>query len=259
MADRMNIYTLSARFWEENRYEPFSTAAIALFFFLIDRVNRRRWQMPVTCATTVISREIHTSRQTVLAARKALAARGFISFKEGLGRESVAEYAIIDVGNLPVDLTVNDTVTLSENASVTESVTESVGLSLNNKKDIRNNISSNNNHTPVEKFRIEDLHERFLADTEWLESISSLLSRSAKLTVDDVKARLAEFFIEQKLQGRNEREEADCRQHFINWLKKNLKNQSKSSSNYGIPKQTNSERRGSDVTATSYRDYGGSF
>lgn len=36
MAKGANIYTLISAFWRENEYEPFSTAAVALYFFLID-------------------------------------------------------------------------------------------------------------------------------------------------------------------------------------------------------------------------------
>ena len=39
MSKGVNIYEIMQRFWRENEYEPFSTAEISLYFFLINRAN----------------------------------------------------------------------------------------------------------------------------------------------------------------------------------------------------------------------------
>lgn len=72
MSKGVNIYEIMQRFWRENEYEPFSTAEIAMYFFLINRANIRRWQMPFKCPTSVISSAIQVTRQTVVNARESL-------------------------------------------------------------------------------------------------------------------------------------------------------------------------------------------
>ena len=42
----MNIYELLNRFWLENEYDPCSATEIALYFFLLNKANIRRWKMP---------------------------------------------------------------------------------------------------------------------------------------------------------------------------------------------------------------------
>lgn len=41
MTDKVKVYELITAFWRENDYEPFSTAEIALFFFLVGKCNGR--------------------------------------------------------------------------------------------------------------------------------------------------------------------------------------------------------------------------
>lgn len=79
----VNLYVLMQRFWRENEYEPFSTAEIALYFFLINRANSRRWQMPFKCPTSIISTAIQVTRQTVVNAREALSERNLITYSKG--------------------------------------------------------------------------------------------------------------------------------------------------------------------------------
>lgn len=91
----VNLYILMQRFWRENEYEPFSTAEIALYFFLIDRANTRRWQMPFKCPTSVISTAIQVTRQTVVNARESLRERNFIAYSKGTGKGSHPMYSLV--------------------------------------------------------------------------------------------------------------------------------------------------------------------
>lgn len=90
----VNLYVLMQRFWQENEYEPFSTAEIALYFFLINRANSRRWQMPFKCPTSVISTAIQVTRQTVVNAREALSERNLITYSKGTGKGSHPMYSL---------------------------------------------------------------------------------------------------------------------------------------------------------------------
>lgn len=79
----INLYLLMQRFWRENEYEPFSTAEIAMYFFLIDRANRRRREMPFKCPTSAVSAAIKVTRQTVVNARESLRERKLITYSKG--------------------------------------------------------------------------------------------------------------------------------------------------------------------------------
>ena len=76
----MNIYELLNRFWLENEYDPCSATEIALYFFLLNKANTRRWKMPFRCSTELIRMQLSTTRQNVLKAREGLHKKGFISF-----------------------------------------------------------------------------------------------------------------------------------------------------------------------------------
>ncbi len=91
----VNLYILMQRFWRENEYEPFSTAAIALYFFLINRANTRLWQMPFKCPTSVISSAIQVTRQTVVNARESLRVRNLIIYSKGTGKGSHPMYSLV--------------------------------------------------------------------------------------------------------------------------------------------------------------------
>lgn len=82
MANGANIYELMHAFWQENEYEPFSTAEIALFFFL-ERANCQQWIMPFKCSTAIVCRSIKVAKQTFLTARLKLSERGLITFAKG--------------------------------------------------------------------------------------------------------------------------------------------------------------------------------
>lgn len=114
----VNLYILMQRFWRENEYEPFSTAAIALYFFLIDRANSRRWQMPFKCPTSVISTAIQVTRQTVVNARESLRARNLITYSKGTGKGSHPLYSLVLTDGLTECLSDVLTGTLQEGSTV---------------------------------------------------------------------------------------------------------------------------------------------
>lgn len=95
MAKGVNIYELMHAFWQENEYEPFSTAEIALFFFLLERANCRRWKMPFKCSTALVCRSIKVAKQTFLSARLKLNERGLIAFTQGKGNAMSPAYTVI--------------------------------------------------------------------------------------------------------------------------------------------------------------------
>lgn len=125
MSKGVNIYEIMQRFWRENEYEPFSTAEIALYFFLIDRANSRRWQMPFKCPTSVISNAIQVTRQTVVNARESLRIRNLITYTKGTGKGTHPMYSLVLTDGLTECLTDDLTGTLQDGSTVglTDSLT----------------------------------------------------------------------------------------------------------------------------------------
>ena len=118
MSKGVNIYEIMQRFWRENEYEPFSTAEIALYFFLINRANSRRWQMPFKYPTSVISIAIQVTRQTVVNARESLRARNLITYTKGTGKGSHPMYSLVLTDGLTECLTDELTGTLQDSSTV---------------------------------------------------------------------------------------------------------------------------------------------
>lgn len=254
----VNVYELMQGFWRENEYEPFPTSAIALFFFLLERANNRRWKMPIKCHTSVISHAISVSRQSVITSRDILASSGMITFYPGKSRNTPASYTIETdsrkwASHLTVDLTDERTVGLTDGLTV--KLSEDLSPYNIKEEKIKDQISSIYNAKENKILSLDELERIFLSDTEWHASIISLLSKSHSLTADKLEEQISRFFNQLRCQRIDRREEKDCRTHFFNWIKKQLKED---------PNETNKQsdtdrRRGSDVTATSTRDYNGAF
>lgn len=246
MATGVNLYELMHEFWKENDYEPFPASATALFFFLLDRANSRHWNMPIRCPTTLISRALMVSEQTVLNSRIALYKRGIITFTKGQGNTVAPSYYIITD---PKDWAVRLGDRLGDDLGD--------GLDIYNKKDrkIKNQISSL--YKAEKKFilSLDELEKLFLSDKEWQADLISLLSKDSQLNADTLQRQISYFFQLQKCSGTDHREEKECRTHFVNWMKKQVK-----SNHNEISKSIESNnRRGAAITATKPEDYEGSF
>lgn len=164
-----NLYILMQRFWQENEYEPFSTAEIALYFFLINRANSRRWQMPFKCPTSVISTAIQVTRQTVVNARESLNARKFITYTKGTGKGSHPLYSLILTDGLTEFLSDELTETLQEGSTVglSDSLTP-YNIENRNSKD---KIYSSNIFGDVKILSLEELEALLVNDEPWLNEI----------------------------------------------------------------------------------------
>ena len=246
MATGVNLYELMHEFWKENDYEPFPASATALFFFLLDRANSRHWNMPIRCPTTLISRALMVSEQTVLNSRFALYKRGIITFTKGQGNTVAPSYYIITDSK---DWAVRLGDRLGDDLGD--------GLDIYNKKDrkIKNQISSL--YKAEKKFilSLDELEKLFLSDKEWQADLISLLSKDSQLNADTLQRQISYFFQLQKCSGTDHREEKECRTHFVNWMKKQVK-----SNHNEISKSIESNnRRGAAITATKPEDYEGSF
>lgn len=195
----VNLYVLMQRFWRENEYEPFSTAAIALYFFLINRANSRRWQMPFKCPTSVISTAIQTTRQTVVNARESLRARNLITYTKGTGKGSHPMYSLVLTDGLTECLTDELTETLQDCSTVglSDSLTP-YNIEDRNNKDKK---YSSNNIGDVKILSLEELEALLVNDEPWLNEIVSLLSPSRQIELPELKSYLCNFFRYLRCQG----------------------------------------------------------
>ena len=239
----MNIYELLNRFWLENEYDPCSATEIALYFFLLNKANTRRWKMPFRCSTELIRMQLSTTRQNVLKAREGLHKKGFISFTTGTSKGNYAQYSIIDC---TTQFTVQITDELTDKA--TDETTGELTNPLSGQlppHNIKDKEIYKSHYISIEK-----LESMLFEDCEWQSSILTRLSRA--ITSDELTDYLKTFFAYQKKKGVKSRAVEDVKIHFQNWLSKKLEN----NKGYGNNEQKESDpRRGTEIQATSAEDY----
>ncbi len=250
----VNLYLLMQQFWRENEYEQFSTAEIAMYFFLIDRANRRRWQMPFKCPTSAVSDAIKVTRQTVVNARESLRERNLITFSKGTGKGGYPMYSLVLTDSLTESL--SDGLPEDLHGSLTENLSGNLTPYNIEDRNIKDKISSSNKKDDVRILDLDKLEALLISDEPWLNEIISLLSPRCQIDLPNLKSYLANFFRYLRCQGMKGREEADCRRYFVNWLRKQPIDKLKTNA---TKQPTNDARRSSDVTASSARDYEGAF
>jgi hypothetical protein len=235
----MNVYAQMKFFWQQNEAEPFAPSETALYFYLLNQANARHWQMPIRCATTKLCWEIKVTKPTLHAAREKLKSRGLITYTAGSSKTEAPDYSLSDFTH-----GFTDDFTDSFTGGFTDNFT------IYNTKD--NNTYSNKKQDA--RLSLDELKRRFLADDSWQESICSLLFSQGGFTRPDIQAQIETFFQIQQVQGVTEREEQDCRSHFVNWLKKQ-----QTTTRYASNKQPHELRRGSAVPIATAKDYEGAF
>ena len=195
MKPQDQFFELFTAFWKENDYEPFSSAQIAVYFYLIYRANSHNWEMPFKCSTTLISHSLKLSQQAVIQARDGVQKRGLIKFSKGNARKESPLYTLI-----------LDPIKWKEESHSSFISPDS------------NNLNKNPKNLLLD---LETLNSKLLSDLPWLTTVSSHFN----LSKEDVKDWVNKFFEFLKKKDFTHREEEDCRKHFNNWLNKKLANQ----------------------------------
>lgn len=126
----MTYIDLINRFWEAYRIKKFSDIDTAIYFFLLNECNIRRWLNPFELQTRNIEICIGVSRKTIGEVRNRLKQRGIIDFVEAQGRGPTV-YLIdgADITNYLLQelFCVSDSVTPEKhkgNTKVTQTVTQ---------------------------------------------------------------------------------------------------------------------------------------
>lgn len=96
----MTYIDLINQFWESYRLKKFSDIDTAIYFFLLNECNIRRWLNPFELQTRNLEISLSISRKTIGEARNRLRQRGMINFIEAQGRGATV-YLIegVDVTN----------------------------------------------------------------------------------------------------------------------------------------------------------------
>lgn len=254
MAKGVNIYELMHAFWQENEYEPFSTAEIALFFFLLERANCRRWKMPFKCSTALVCRSIKVAKQTFLSARLKLNERGLIAFTQGKGNAMSPAYTVISEpdkwsnGN-------TDEQTENETEELTDSQTDSLPTYNIKDNNIQNKdiISLNNKGRADKILSFDELEKLFLADATWHDEILREFPAVSRLELEN---QIHGFFSRLRDKGEKGREEKDCRNYFINSVRKFFKHNQNGRIEREFSQCSSAfRRRGVDVVTRTAKDY----
>jgi len=201
------------------------------------------------------------SEQTVLNSRNVLYTRGIITYTKGLGNKVAPNYSIVtDPKNWAVrleDCLGNDLEDcLADNLG--DDLTGSLNIYKSKDKKFKNQISPIYKAEEEKFFSLDELEKLFMSDTAWQADLISLLSSDTQMSIENLKQQISYFFHQQKCFGIDRREEKECRTHFVNWIKKQT---NQINNHYGINQQQREpdKRRGSDVSASSPRDYDGAF
>lgn len=258
MTKGVNIYELMHAFWQENEYEPFSTAEIALFFFLLERANCRRWKMPFKCSTSLVCRSIKVAKQTFLSARLKLSERGLITFIQGKGNAMAPAYTVISepdkwTNGKSDEQTENETEELKD--SQIDSKTDSLptyNIKDNNIQD-KDIISLNNKGRADEILSFDELEKLFLADATWHDEILREFPAVSRLELEN---QIHGFFSRLRDKGEKGREEKDCRNYFINSVRKFFKHNQNGRIEREFSQCSSAfRRRGVDVVTRTAKDY----
>lgn len=262
-----SLYDAINQFWVETESSPLPPSACALYHLLCFKANRQRWQMPVKCSTEMIVYCLQITRPTLCAARKLLAEKRLICYVKGKRRNSPAEYTILDrqddlTPNLTQDLTQGLTQNLTPNLTpaLTPDLTQDFTIKYKKKEEKENNISITN--AREEKISLKELEEKLSADEPWMQSVVAFIASCGlgTLEVQQVKDHLRRFFQYLSASGQDEREEADTRRYFNNWLKVQLKKNNNYGNTTNNPKTCATDRRRPlDISASSEKNYHAPF
>lgn len=252
----MSIYDYLIYFWLKNEYNQCSLSEIALYFCLLHEANRQHWASPFKASTQMLMARLGTSKSNIMKARESLMRRGLISYVKGDGKGKPALYTLHlssaeDDGQsqeLPQPLTQMITPVM------TQQVTQKLPLPYNKEE---NSINAVRKETPSpsqsnKELTLDELQEKLLADTEWMNGLSKRLTVvGIHLSCDNLKGKINEFFDDLRARKVTKKEETDCRNHVFNWIRYRNKN------NYGQERKCESKVGRAQISDNRPEDYKG--
>lgn len=91
----MTYIEIINRFWKIHQFDHFSSAEIAVYFYLLNMANRNMWEDEIAVATAELCASIGMRRSTIIRARQSLREKGLIECREGLRNSRTPVYRIV--------------------------------------------------------------------------------------------------------------------------------------------------------------------
>lgn len=273
----MNIFDFINIYKREREREPFSAIESALYFDLLIEANEHRWQMPFPLHTNVICFHISAYKSNICKARDKLKKRRLIDYTKGETRISPAWYTLLvaeivkatDVTTISTtsattivdtDLTTIDTPLETTTATTILATNVTTPIIIENKeKEINKEINEDGELSlsarESELLDLDFLFSSLKKDYEWRKIVTELMACNmlGYLSEEKFDKKLQEFFLSQKALKISRKTDADCRSHFINWLRLSLTNDLKHNEE---TRQRLSDKRGkADVPTKKQTNY----
>lgn len=90
----MTYIEIINRFWKIHQFDHFSSAEIAVYFYLLNMANRNMWEDEIAVATAELCASIGMRRSTIIRARQSLREKGLIECREGVRNSRTPVYRI---------------------------------------------------------------------------------------------------------------------------------------------------------------------
>ena len=247
-------------FWHIVEQNSVCSTDIALFFYLLNAMNRNRWQMPVSCSTLQIAEALSLSRDTVIAARDRLAQLGLITVSPGRGGRAAAQYSLSELSGQPSSQLSTQSSKpaqpsgqLSSQSSGQPSIKTAVNptvagtpyiYDILDKDKEKENININSNTV----FYI--LKKQLSEDAQWHKAVADYFAAAGKpISIEVIAEKLTEFQNYLAITGTQESAD-EMRKHFINWLPKNINvEHNNTEGNEENRRHTRLEQREKDILA----------
>lgn len=91
----MTYIEIINRFWKIHQFDHFSSAEIAVYFYLLNMANRNMWEDEIAVATAELCASIGMRRSTIIRARQSLREKGLIECREGVRNSRTPVYRIV--------------------------------------------------------------------------------------------------------------------------------------------------------------------
>lgn len=156
------------------------------------------------------------SESAIKVARKQLIEHGILEYQPGKNKMEISQYRLLGGKNKPLSEPLKQV-----NPAYTTLLNKNI-YSLRERN--RNNSHSKEELRPIGEFNC------LASDTEWINRIISWIKSSIgiQLREEDVKSKYAEFLCYLSASGQIAKTESDMKSHFSNWLKKEMKENKRS-------------------------------
>lgn len=195
----MTYIEIINRFWKIHQFDHFSSAEIAVYFYLLNIANRNMWEDEIAVATAELCASVGMRRSTIIRARQSLREKGLIECREGVRNSRTPVYRIV-----------TSATTKATTKTTTKAATKET---LYKDKDIdKENISLSTEEKPI-----DEIEKILLLDDRWQTEVVRLTERhGGPARTVELLPYIHEFFGYLRSCGVATKTVADCRAHFVN-------------------------------------------